>query len=200
MMDKQANNAQSLGQEPQRQPSRCLVWSGYAVLIWSAAYGLLHFLWALGIGLSMLKPSALEIPQFTVANLVTAVLLTAVGFLGPVFIHLRRRRLSSWLLLAISLVGCSLSTSHGIYGTINRILQIAGVVELESGPFNPVEHAYVLWDLFLFEPWFTIEGILLAIVGWCYLDRARNRRIWLLLCAVGIIVGLITGLLGVRIG
>jgi len=32
---------------------------------------------------------------------------------------------------------------------------------LESGPFNPIEHAYVLWDLILFEPWFIIEGILL---------------------------------------
>lgn len=77
---------------------------------------------------------------------------------------------------------------------------MAGVVELESGPFNPIEHAYVLWDLILFEPWFTIEGILLAIVGWCYLNRARNRRIWLLLCVIGTIIGLITGLLGVRVG
>lgn len=199
-MDKQADDPQSLSQEPQRLPSRCLVWSGYAILIWSVAYGLLHLLWAAGIGLSMLKPSALEISQFKVANVVTAVLLTAVGFLGLAFIHLRRRRFLSWLLLAIAWAGCSLSTSHGIYGIIHRILQMTGVVELESGPFNPVEHAYVLWDLIVFEPWFTIEGILLAIVGWCYLRRARNRRIWLLLCVVGTIIGLITGLLGVRVG
>lgn len=199
-MDKKAYDSQLLSQEYQPPPSRWLVWSGYAILIWSVAFGLLHLLWALGIGLSMLKPSALEISQFKVANLVTAVLLTVVGFLGPMFIYLRRRNFLSWWLLAISLVGCSLSTSHGIYGIVNRILQIARVVELESGPFNPVEHAYVLWDLFLIEPWFTIEGILLAIAGWCYLDGARSRGIWLLLCVVGIIVGLITGLFGVRIG
>jgi hypothetical protein len=198
-MVKQRDDPQFLSQEPQPSPSRCLAWSGYAVLIWSVAYGLLHLLWALGIGLSMLKPSALEISQFKVANLLTAVFLTAVGFLGPILIHLKSRRFLSWLLLAISLTGCSLSTSHGIYGITHRILQIAGVVELASGPFNPIEHTYVLWDLILFEPWFTIEGILLAIVGWCYLDRARNKRIWLILCIVGIIVGLITGLLGVRI-
>lgn len=199
-MDKKTDDPQSLGQEPQQRRSPCLVWSGYAVLLWSVAYGLLHLLWALGIGLSMLKPSALEISQFEVANLVTAVLLTAVGFLGLLFIHLGRRRFLSRLLLAIFLVGCSLSTSHGIYGIVHRILQVAGVVELESAPFNPVEHAYVLWDLLLFEPWFTTEGILLAIVGWCYLDRARSRRIWLMLCTVGIIVGLLTGLVGVRVG
>jgi hypothetical protein len=148
----------------------------------------------------MLRPSALEIPQFKAANWVTAVLLTAVGFLGPMFIHLRRQRLLAWSLLAISWVGCSLSTSHGIYGIVHRTLQITGGVGLESGPFNPMEHAYVLWDLIVFEPWFAIEGILLAVVGWCYLDGARNRRTWLILCIAGVIVGLITGLIGVRIG
>jgi hypothetical protein len=194
------DTSRSLNQEPPRPPSRCLVWSEYAVLIWSAAYGLLHLLWALGIGLSMLKPSALEISQFKVANFITAVFLTAVGFLGPVFIHLKRRTLPSWLLLGIVLAGCALSTSHGIYGIVHRILQMAGVVELESGPFHPMEHAYVLWDLLVFEPWFAIEGILLAAMGWCYLDRLRDRRIWLMLCAVGVLFGLITGLVGVRIG
>jgi hypothetical protein len=199
-MDKKAYDPQFLSQDHQPLSSRCLMWSGYAILIWSAANGLLHFLWALGIGVSMLKPSALEIPQFKVANLAVAILLTAVGFLGLAFIHLRGRNYLSWWLLAVSLVGCSLSTSHGVYGVVNRILQIAGVVELESGPFGPIEHAYVLWDLFLIEPWFTIEGILFAIAGWCYLDSARSKRIWLLLCAVGVIVGLITGLVGIRIG
>jgi hypothetical protein len=198
-MKKQADDPQFPGEEPQ-QPSRCLVWSGYAVFLWSAAYGLLHLLWALGIGLFMLKPSALEISQFKVANLITAAFLTAVGFLALMFIRLRRRTFLSWLLLAIFLAGCSLSTSHGIYGIINRILQMAGVVELESAPFDPIAHAYVLWDLLLFEPWFTSEGILLAIMGWCYLDSPRSRRIWLILCVVGIIVGLITGLFGVRLG
>jgi hypothetical protein len=148
----------------------------------------------------MLKPSAVEISQFKVANLITAVFLIAVGFLGPVLIHLKRRTLLSWLLLAIVLAGCALSTSHGIYGIVHRILQIAGLVELESGPFHPMEHAYVLWDLLVFEPWFAIEGILLAVMGWCYLDRPRDRRIWLMLCAVGVLLGLITGLVGVRIG
>ena len=194
------DDSRSLNHEPPQPPSRCLVWSGYAILIWSAAYGLLHLLWGLGIGLSMLKPSALEVSQFKVANFITAVFLTAVGFLGPVLIHVKRRTLLSWFLLAIVLVGCSLSTSHGIYGIAHRTLQIAGVVELESGPFHPMEHAYVLWDLLVFEPWFAIEGILLAVMGWCYLDRPRERRIWLMLCVVGVLLGLITGLVGVRIG
>jgi hypothetical protein len=101
--------------------------------------------------------------------------------------------------LAITLAGCSLATSHGIYGIINRILQITGGVELEAGLFNINEHAYVLWDLVLFEPWFVIEGILLGLVGWFYLGKQPDRRIWGVGCVLGILGGLITGLLGVRV-
>jgi hypothetical protein len=96
------------------------------------------------------------------------------------------------MLLVITLIGCSISTSHGVYGVIYQILQIAGVVKPDSGSIK-----YVLWDLFLLEPWFLIEGILLGIVGWFYLKQPRHRRNWIILCAVGIVVGLITGLLGV---
>lgn len=102
------------------------------------------------------------------------------------------------MLLAIALAGCSVAASHGIYGIVNRILKIAGVGALESGPFNMGEHAYVMWDLVLYEPWFLIEGILLGLVGWYYLDKPRHRQIWLTLCVIGIIAGLVTGLLGVR--
>jgi hypothetical protein len=200
MREKNVNHPQSLNQELSQAPSRCLVWSGAAILIWSVAFGFLHILWALGIGLFMLKPSALEVSQFEAANLVVAVFLTAVGFLGLLFIPLRRRSFHRWSLLAISLVGCSLATSHGIYGIVNRVLQIVGVLELDSGPFHLMEHAYVLWDLLLIEPWFTIEGILFAIAGWCYLDRARSRRNWIMLCIVGILLSLVSGLLGIRVG
>lgn len=198
MNDKKVNNHKFLS--PQPQLPRPLVWSGYAVFVWSIFYMLPHLYWALRgtMGLSMLKPSISEIPQWEAINWAASVILTAAGFLGIAFIYLRKRWPLSWLLLAIALAGCSLATSHGIYGLFYRILQIGGVVELEAGPFNLNKNAYVLWDLVLFEPWFTIEGILLGIVGWFYLNKPRSRQIWLILCTIGVIFGLITGLLGVR--
>lgn len=75
---------------------------------------------------------------------------------------------------------------------------MTGVVGLESETFNISEHAYVLWDLLLFEPWFIIEGLLLGVVGWHYHTKPSNKQIWLILCTIGIITGLVTGLLGVR--
>lgn len=179
---------------------RYLKWAGYAVFVWSIGYMLPHLYWALGgtFGFFTLKPEVAVSPQLKMINWVASGFLTAVGFLGIIMIYLKERKFLSWLLLAVILAGCSVSTSHGMYGVIYRILQITGVAELEAGPFNAKEHAYVLWDLFFYEPWFLIEGILLATLGWCYMNKQRDRRIWLTLCTIGIGVGLITGLLGVR--
>ena len=194
------NTPMLLPEQHKRTQTHFLLWAGYAVFIWSIAYMLPHLYWAMGgtVGMSILKSSVAELPEFQLINWVASVILTAAGFLGLAFVHLKKRRVRTWFLLTISLIGCAISTSHGIYGIIYRILQMAGVIELESGTFNLNEHTYVLWDLILFEPWFTIEGLLLGVVGWCYLTKRRDKRIWLILCILAVITGLVTGLLGVR--
>jgi hypothetical protein len=175
--------------------SRSLIWAGYALFIWSIAYMLPHLYWGLGgvKGLSLFTKSVLEVPHLKLINLVASVFLTAAGFIGLAFIYLKGNKFLSFIMLSITLIGCSISTSHGIYGVFYRIFQILGVVKL-SGE----EHSFVFWDLFLFEPWFLIEGILLALVGWFYLTKPSHRRIWIILCTLGVTVGLITGILGVR--
>nr|WP_274520459.1 DUF3995 domain-containing protein [Paenibacillus beijingensis] len=159
-----------------------------------------HLYWALGgrMGEVLLKPHTIQLIHFELINWIASVFLTFAGLIGLAFIYWNKSRVSSFILLFISLAGCSLSTSHGIYGIIYRVLQIRGAVALESGSFYSHEDAYVLWDLVLFEPWFLIEGILLGILGWCFLKKARNRKIWLAACIFGTILGLITGIMGVR--
>lgn len=200
MMDPLPKQSRLDNLKPQLAQSRCRVWSGYAVFVWSIAYMLPHLYWALGgtFGLSLLKSSILELPQWKAINWAASVFLTAAGLFGLAFVYLRKRGFLSWLLLAIALAGCSVAASHGIYGMANRLLQMAGVAPLESAPFNPREHAYVVWDLVLFEPWFLIEGILFGLVGWCYLTELRSKQIWLTLCVIGTLVGLVTGWLGLR--
>ncbi|UOQ45916.1 DUF3995 domain-containing protein [Halobacillus salinarum] len=183
-----------------RRSRRSLMWAAYAVFIWSLAYMIPHLYWSLGgtIGLSMVVSSAANLPEWQLINGIASVLLTAAGCLGLALLYLKKRKVQNWLLLIIILGGCSLSISHGMYGMINRILQWAGLIELEGGSFTFSEHAYVLWDLFVFEPWFTIEGILFGRLGWSYLSGPQPRRLWLIFCFLGVLVGLITGLLGVR--
>jgi len=150
------------------------------------------------MGEGLLKPNIVQSIHFEFINWIASIMLTVVGLIGLAFIYWNKSRVSSYMLLFISLAGCSVSASHGIYGIVYRILQIRGVVGLEPETFYAREDVYVLWDLVLFEPWFLIEGILLGIVGWCFLKQARSRKIWLAACIIGVICGLATGVMGVR--
>ncbi|MCS7462538.1 DUF3995 domain-containing protein [Paenibacillus doosanensis] len=164
------------------------------------AYMLPHLYWALGgkMGGGILKPDLVHSLHFEFINWIATVFLTVAGLIGLAFIYWNKGKVFSYMLLFISWAGCSVAASHGIFGIVYRILQISGGVGLESGTFHINEDAYVLWDLVLFEPWFLIEGILLGIVGWCFLKEARGRIIWLAACILGVIFGLVTGIMGVR--
>jgi hypothetical protein len=180
--------------------SKSLVMAGRMVWAWSIAYMLPHLYWALGgrMGLSLLKPSVAALPQFELINWVASAFLTAAGVVGLGFIYIRKSYILRSLLLFTSLLGCSIATAHGIYGIVYRALQIAGVIGLGNGTFGIRDGTYVVWDMVIFEPWFLIEGILLAVAGWYLMQGARSRKIWLAVCTLGTIVGLVTGMLGVR--
>ena len=50
-------------------------------------------------------------------------------------------------------------------------------------------------DLVLFEPWFLLEGVLLALAGWQYLRTARRRRRRVAAMVGGTLVLLLFGVL-----
>ncbi|MFD1674494.1 DUF3995 domain-containing protein [Alicyclobacillus fodiniaquatilis] len=180
--------------------SKWLLRSGYAVCLWSIAYMIPHVYWALGgtAGLSLLKPSVSVSTSFKLINWVALPFFIVPTLAGLGFIYFHKSKIIRSLLLFVSVLGCSIATSHGIYGIVYRGLQITNVIGLGNGTFHIHEDAYVLWDMVIFEPWFLLEGILLATVGWFFLGEARTRKIWLTTCILGIIVGLTTGIMGVR--
>ncbi|MFJ8063637.1 DUF3995 domain-containing protein [Psychrobacillus sp. NPDC096426] len=180
--------------------SKSTIWAGIAVFLWSNAYMLPHLYWALGgrRGLFLLKPSVATSSQFELINWLALPIFILAGFVGLGFIYIGKSKILRSLLLSITVLGCSIATSHGIFGIVYRVLQTTDVIGLEDGRFNIHDDIYVVWDMVIFEPWFLIEGILLAVVGWCFLKGVRSRRIWLGVCILGTIVGLVTGVLGVR--
>lgn len=191
-----------MNSNPSSKPSKSksTVWAGGAVFVWSTGYMLPHLYWALGgrMGLTLLKPSVATSHQFELINWLALPIFIVAALVGLGFIYVGKSKILRSLLLSISVLGCSIATSHGIFGIIYRVLQIAGVIGLENGTFNIHDDMYVVWDMVIFEPWFLIEGILLAIAGWCFLKGERSRKIWLAVCMLGTIVGLVTGMLGVR--
>jgi hypothetical protein len=178
-----------------------LWWAGYAACAWSLAYMLPHLYWAVGgtAMLSAFRPAAAEEPAFRLINGVASAMLTGAALVGLILARRPDRRALHMGLLAIAWAGCALSFAHGAYGIADRTLIVAGVKLVESRHFAPDEHTWVLWDLFVFEPWFLIEGVLLGLAGWASLTRPRDRRRWAWLCVLGVLAALATALLGVRV-
>ena len=64
--------------------------------------------------------------------------------------------------------------------------------------FDASRHGWVIWDLLVFEPWFLIEGVLFAGVGWAATPPS-SRRTWIIACSTAITLSVVTGLVGVRV-
>ncbi len=172
-----------------------------ALSVWSGLYVVPHIYWAAGggVGFSALKPSATAREDWEAINAVASVILlipVAIGLLLPRTSSHRPRA----LLLAACLAGASIAMSHGVFGIVYRVLNLIGAVDIDGEPFTPTQHAWVIWDLYIFEPWFLIEGMLFAAAGRAAMAGAHAQDRWLLACALGVSLGLISGAAGVRIG
>lgn len=187
---------------PLRWPRDRLWLFAAALCAWSVLYVLPHLYWAVGgdLGFSALKPSATAQESWQAINAVASVILLLPVAIGLALARGQSHRLTRALLLTACLGGASIAVSHGVYGIVYRILNIAGVVDIDGRGFTTAQHPWVLWDLFVFEPWFLIEGVLLATVGWASMSGSEPRRRWLLGCLVGISLAMTSGVLGLRVG
>jgi hypothetical protein len=187
---------------PSRSPRDELRLAATALSAWSLLYVLPHLYWAGGgqLGFSALKPSATAQEGWQAINAAASLILLLPVAIGLALPRARSRRLSRALLLAACLGGASIAVSHGLYGMVYRLLNIVGVVEVDGRAFTTTQHSWVLWDLFVFEPWFVIEGVLFAAAGWASISGSEWRRRWLLGCLVGILLAMTSGVVGLRVG
>jgi len=140
--------------------------------------------------------------EFRAINLFGAVVIAAAAALPLLMLAFWSHR---WLRLAQLLVcwgiavGCCM---HALVAALQRVLSLAGLVRVDYPPlWASVDHRTAdLQDLFFNEPWFLLEGLAFAAIGWVVLGPGRARRRWVgsglaavaLLLIFGVLV--ITGL------
>lgn len=203
-MDHQARIATDLplrtaSPPPKRATNPTLVAFASALAVWSIVYLLPHLYWGLGgtAGLSVVKPSASALPEWQAINLAASGVLALPALLAVALVAVRAGTAKSGLLL-VSLAGSAIATSHGLYGIIYRSLMVAGTIDVDGQTFDASRHGWVLWDLLVFEPWFLIEGLLLAGTGGAVV-APQSRRRWVLACTVSVAMATLTGVVGIRI-
>lgn len=116
-MDVKLDGEHSPVSNNRQRNSRWLFWFGYAVCLWSIAYMLPHIYWASGgtAGLFLLRPSVTASPSFKLINWVASPIFIVAALVGLGFIYCHKSKILRSLLLFVSVLGCSIATSHGIY-------------------------------------------------------------------------------------
>jgi hypothetical protein len=155
--------------------------------------------WALGgtTGLSAVKPSARALPEWRSINWAASFVLAWPALLAVALVRARSGAIKTGLLL-VALAGSAIATAHGLYGIIYRSLTVAETIDVDGRSFDVSRHGWVVWDLLVFEPWFLIEGVLLAGLGAAATSPALRRR-WIIACVAGTGLAALTGLLGLKV-
>jgi hypothetical protein len=153
----------------------------------------IHLYWALGGTWGLPGGAAAAgLPGLRVVNVTVSVLLAC----GAAFLYgLTRpwsRRPPAFLVLAPVWAASVVCISHGLYGIITKGLYAAGMQSAVSWPQHGLTAAQrnlaALYDLAVFEPWFLIQGLLLALAGRWFARAATRRRCWTMSLTAGIVL------------
>ena len=178
---------------PDARTSRTGPLTAYLAALAAVAGIPVHLYWALGgtWGLPGGTATAAQ-PGLRAVNLVVSALLAC----GAVYLYgLTRpwaRRRPALLVLAPVWAAAVVCVSHGLFGIATKGLYLAGVKSAVSWPEHGLTAAQknlaVLHDLAIFEPWFLVLGLLLALAGRWFAGPAASRRWTLSLVAAIVLV------------
>ncbi|MGH3174649.1 MAG: DUF3995 domain-containing protein [Streptosporangiaceae bacterium] len=152
-----------------------------------------HLYWALGGTWGYPGGAATAgLPGLRAVNLVVSALLAC----GAVYLYgLTRpwaRRPPALLVLAPVWAAAVICVSHGLFGIATKGLYLAGLKSAVSWPEHALtagqKNLAALHDLTIFEPWFLILGLLLALAGRWFAGPAVSRRRWTLSLAAAIVL------------
>ena len=140
-----------------------------------------HLYWALGGTWGYPGGTATAgLPGLRAVNLVVSALLAC----GAVYLYgLTRpwaRRPPALLVLAPVWAAAVVCVSHGLFGIATKGLYLAGLKSAVSWPEHGLtagqKNLAALHDLAIFEPWFLVLGLLLALAGRWFAGPAVSRR------------------------
>jgi hypothetical protein len=135
--------------------------------------------------------------EFQLINLAGAVIIALIAIVRVIAFPLWSRPRSRRLLLVLCWMLAVGLCMHAIVDMIQRVLSLAGLVDIHYGRlWASVDHrAADLQDLFGNEMWFLVQGLAFAALAWVNLAPGRQRNRWLATAVAAIAVLTLWGLL-----
>jgi hypothetical protein len=175
-------------------------WGGYAGLVWALAYIPIHIYWALGGSaafLGLVRTNA----DFQIANWGASVVLLGAGLTAFALVRPWGRLLPRWGLLGAAWIGAVAGSLHAVAFSVVAVLRLTGALSMPG--YTDVLRGADLWNLAVFEPWFLIMGVLLAVAAIQNVrlfggqPKPAGRRVLRALSAICVLTGLVVVLYGV---
>lgn len=167
-----------------------------AASLWGVLYGVYRLYYGLG-GTSFIPGELSSAIAFRYINLVAAMVMLVLALLPLVIYRVRNSaRWKLWVFIVCWLVAVA-CLSHALIDIVQRILSLTGHLQIQypSSIWHTVDYREAdLQDLFGNEPWFLIEGLLFAVIGWWNTSK-RMRRKWMLTLVGAVVISTIIGLL-----
>jgi hypothetical protein len=155
------------------------VWPAYVGFIWAFIYAVfIRFYQAAG-GTFGTDGQPKDPNGFHMASYIAGLLILFCGFvlialvkpLGRVVPKrvplIGGKKIHRLLILIPTLICTAFLIAHGAAGIITRALHLAGVIKLHDFPgfVNLNINKMAIWDIFIYEPWFFIMGILAGLTA-----------------------------------
>jgi hypothetical protein len=165
------------GSEPPARPRPLARWIAYTAAGVGFAFAVPNLYWGLGgtRGLATLggeiERRAREGDEVILAlNWVSVVLKVLGGLLALALVERWGRRLPRRGIRAAAWIGAGVLVVYGAAQTTAVLMAFLGIVEPEDHPGDSV----LRWRLFVWEPWFLVWGLLLAVATWLSSPRQRT--------------------------
>jgi len=144
-------------------------WAGYGGCAWALAYVPIHIYWAI-TGSSWPfgeLPASLQVVQWREANWAATVVITSAAVVSLALVQPWARRLPRRILLGVVWTGAVFAVLHWLVISTQILLLMIGITGGVATKFDR-------WNLFVFEPWFLIMGMLLAVAAAQYARRGQG--------------------------
>jgi hypothetical protein len=172
--------------------------------LWATWYALYRAYYALG-GMGFLFGTIAEPSVFRRVNALGAAVIFILAFLPLVVLKLWNSEKWHRFALAVCWLIAVAACAHAFIDMTQRILSLSGHlhVQYDMKVWQSINyHKSDLQDLLFNEPWFLVEGLLFAMIGWKNMPSRPRRLQWIisvgLLVAVMSIIGILsaTGVIG----
>jgi len=158
--------------------SGAVTWPAYAACAWAAVFAAMSFYWAAGgtvgsntIGDIIRTPALARDPAFVAILWATGALKAIAALLALALVRPWGRVIPRW---ALRTAGWGTGLLLVLYGGANlavRGLMAVGIIRTPASMHSTAAR----WHLLLWDPWWTLGGLLFAAATWCYGQRWSGR-------------------------